>query len=606
MLTSVVKSPLNWILIAIALTTLYFQTNLYDPFNSPKSWILLLIASWLSGYVYRFRKILLLDNNLKFSFGLAIWFLFALTVVTVNTDLKFVAFFGETQRRNGYLSYFSLSIIFIASIIFIRAFNISKFYIVTFWIGLIIAIYALMQSTGNDFVDWNNPYNQVIGTTGNPNFASAVMAIIGVLLFCLSFIKEFQIHYRFAAGTMSLLLLYLIYQTDARQGLISYLLGTSFFFTFFLIGKRKKIGIFLASLGLFMVVFSVLGILQVGPLTRYLYKPSVSVRGYYWRAGFEMFKDNPILGIGMDRYGAYFKQYRAAEYSLTYGYSISSSNAHNTIIQFFATGGLLLGLSYLLLNVFTLKCAISGLKKHSGNRRLLLAGLCAGWLAFHAQSLVSIDNLAISIWGWVLAATIIGMSASSHNNPSEDQKYYMINRSSINLSRVIISGVITVISFSIVSLAYRGEVDAYKSRIVLNLQESNLRKAFYELQLKVVQNSFIDNSYKNASALNLAQNGFTTEALSALKEVYSNDPRNLDTLELLALTYESLNETIEAIQYREKITKYDPWNAENYLALGKNYKKVGDVAKSSLMLTKILAFAADDSIASQAKIDLGS
>lgn len=603
---SLEKNPFSWVLTALFLTTLYFQANLYDPFNSPKSWILLLVAGWLLGYIYRFKKILFIDTNLKVSYFLVILFIFALSVVTLFTDSKFIAVFGDTQRRNGYLSYISLSIIFIASIIFIRRFNVVRIFIITIWIGFILAIYALMQSTGNDFVEWNNPYNQIIGTLGNPNFAGAVMAIIGVILFSIVFINEFTLYYRVAAAIISLQLFYLIYQTNARQGLLSYIIGAGLFLIIFFIGKRKKFGYFLAMIGVSLSVLGVLGMLQVGPLEKYLYKSSVSVRGYYWRAGIEMFLDHPIIGIGMDRYGAYFKAYREAKYSITYGYSITSSNAHNTFIQFFATGGLLLGLSYLLLNVFILKCAISGLRIHSGNTRLLLAGVFAGWVAFHAQSLVSIDNVGISIWGWVLGASIIGISVSPSDNPISDKKNYMGSRIKIDLKRLAISTLATVVTFTIVSVVYRGEADAYKSRILLNSQDQKIRQAFYDLQLKVINNTFIDPTYKISSALSLAQNGFSAEALSALKEVYYSDPRSLEALRFLALTHESLNQISEAINYRIQIAKYDEWNAENYLELGKDYKKLGDLDNSNYMLLKILSFAPDDSIANQAKIDLGS
>jgi len=50
----------------------------------------------------------------------------------------------------------------------------------------------------------------------------------------------------------------------------------------------------------------------------------------------------------------------------------------------------------------------------------------------------------------------------------------------------------------------------------------------------------------------------------------------------------------------------DPWNAENYLALGNDYKKQGNLAKSKAMLLKILSFASTNPIAEQAKNELGS
>ena len=102
--------------------------------------------------------------------------------------------------------------------------------------------------------------------------------------------------------------------------------------------------------------------LQFGPLQQYLYKASVSVRGYYWRAGLEMLSSHPFFGIGIDRYGSYFKQYREVDYPLNVGFQLTSSNAHNTFIQFFATGGIFLGITYLALNLFVLYRAIIGIK----------------------------------------------------------------------------------------------------------------------------------------------------------------------------------------------------------------------------------------------------
>ena len=94
--------------------------------------------------------------------------------------------------------------------------------------------------------------------------------------------------------------------------------------------------------------------LQIGPLAQYLYKDSVSVRGFYWRAGMKMFWENPLFGVGLDRYGAYFKEFREVNYPLRYGYEITSSNAHNTLIQIFATGGVMVGISYLCVLILIL------------------------------------------------------------------------------------------------------------------------------------------------------------------------------------------------------------------------------------------------------------
>lgn len=596
--------PIRWILASLFVVTLYFQSTLADPFNSPKLWILLISAAWLTGYIFSFRKIIFALKPINRLFYIVFVFLVFLLISTFVSDFSYIAIFGETQRRNGFLQYLSLSIILVATAIFVRTFNVKKFFTVTYFIATISVIYSLMQTTGNDFVNWNNPYNSIISTVGNPNFAAAVMAIMGVLIFSSIFITTFQHTQRIIALLISISLLFVIYKSNARQGLLSYFLGVGIFLTIWLLTKNKKLGILAVLMGLAIFIVSVLGMLQFGPLEKYLYKPSVSIRGYYWRAGIEMLKSHPFFGVGIDSYGLYFKEYREVNYPLTYGFEITSSNAHNTFIQFFATGGTFLGIAYLLLNGYILKRAIFGIRNLTGNSRMYLVAIFSAWISFHAQSLISIDNIGISIWGWILGGSIVGLSVSA--NPTENGKeiFYLQRKNAIYLSRVITSGFATLLVIILVAMLYRGETNTYRSSQNVNLQDPTSRNYFKELQLKAINTPLNDPTYSLYAASRLIQSGYVDEGLAEAKKIYLQNPRNLDALLLFALTYEQLNNLLEAISYREKIVQLDPWNAKNYLELGKYYKKQGDLGKSQVMLEKILSFAATDQIADLAKIEL--
>ena len=597
-------SPVRWILGGLATITLYFQTNLADPFNSPKLWILLIVAAWLIGYVIRFKTIITSSKELRLTFYLiSVFILFAL-LITAFTDFKYIALFGETQRRNGFFAYLSLAIILLTTSISIRLFNIKRLFIIVYFIATISVIYAYLQTTGNDFIKWNNPYNEIIGTVGNPNFAAAVMAIMGVIMFSAIFIKDFSIYHRIYAGILTLSLLGLIYRSNARQGLLSYILGVGIFLVVWMYGRNNRLGVIAAGSGLLVFIVAVLGMLQIGPLEKYLYKPSVSIRGYYWRAGIEMLKHHPLFGVGMDRYGAYFKQYREVGYPLTYGFDITSTNAHNTFIQLFATGGVFLGAIYLMVNAYILRRALIGLKNLTGNNRLLIAGIFAAWIAFHAQSLVSIDNIGISIWGWVLGGSIIGLSISSNTSPVQDKSNFLTKNNDINLARVLTSIVASIIPFIIIVFLYRGEVNTQLASGNYNLADATTRAVYRDLQIKVINSKLVDPTNSLSSGMHLIQAGFTDEGLSIVKKIHVNDPRNLDAINGLALTSEQLNKIPDAIGYREKMVKLDPWNAVNYLELGKDYKSQGDLVKSKMMLDKILSFASNNPIAEQAKTEL--
>ena len=596
---------MRWILGGLAIVTLYFHTNIADPFNSPKLWILMLIGAWLLGYVIGFKKIILLSKPLKQLNIILLVFLTLMLVAALLTDFKYVAFFGETQRRNGFFQYLALSIVLMATAMFTRVFNVKKLFLVTFFLGLVSFIYALLQTTGNDFVSWNNPYNSVIGTLGNPNFAAAAMAIMGVIIFSSIFISDFELPSKIFAVALVIMLVFVIYRSNARQGLLTIALGTGIFSVIWIWGRSKKAGIFSSVSGLTIMIFSILGMLQVGPLQQYLYKSSVSVRGYYWRAGLEMLSSHPFFGIGIDRYGSYFKQYREVEYPLNIGFQLTSSNAHNTFIQFFATGGIFLGITYLVLNLFVFYRAIIGIKNLQGSQKLYLAGIFSAWISFHAQSLVSIDNIGISIWGWVLAGSIIGLSLSDEALEKENEIYFRKKRNDINIVQALISGVSSILILSLIVLLYRGESNSYQAGAPLNLEDEATRTYFKDLQLKVINTPLNDHSYKLFAASKLIDAGFE-EGLTEAEKLYKVDPRNLDTLALLSTANELLGNLSKAIEFRKAIAELDPWNAENYLALGRYFKSQGNLSESKLMLDKILSFAATHPIAEQAAKELDS
>jgi O-antigen ligase len=601
---NIAKSPLRWVLVSLVFVTLFFQTTLADPFNSPKLWILIVLASWISGYLISFRSVISSNLAIQRLSVMIILFIIFLLVASVLTDNLYFAFFGETQRRNGFLQYFSLAVIMLATAMFFRDFNVKSLFQVTYIIASISAFYALLQDTGNDFANWVNPYNSIIGTLGNPNFAAAVMAIMGVLIFSSIFIIEQKLRYRLIPALLALLLLFLIYKSNARQGLLSFGLGVGIFLAIFIWSKSRWLGTAVTFIGGIIVFISVLGILQVGPFEKYLYKPSVSIRGHYWNAGIDMWLAHPFFGVGVDRYGAYFKEFRDSSYPLTYGFEITSTNAHNTFIQFFATSGIFVGITYILLNLYVLQRAINGIKSFNGTDQLHMAALFSAWVAFHAQSLVSIDNIGISIWGWILGGAIVGLSISKMEYSDQKETF---SKSSINSNKVLqssISGALVLTSIILVSNLYSGETNSYRSRSKVNLQDATSLSYYKDSQFRVIDTPLIDPTYSLFASVNLVESGFINEGLSEIEKISLKDPRNITALTLLAIINEQLGNLPKAIAYREKIVKLDPWGATNYLALGKYYKQQGNLIQSQVILEKILSFAAANPISQQAKKEL--
>lgn len=596
----------NWIPIIGVFLTITFNSKLTDPFNSPKFWVLLLGASLIAGPVFGHKIILSQDQKrfylfLRISLIIFLVGLFASAIFAYDTH---TAFFGENFRRNGLLSVLAFLIIFMGCIKFIRFESIDRFFKLVVITATIVGLYSLIQITKNDFIIWSNP-NAIISTLGNTNYAGATMAIFVIIVFGQLFLTRLSLAYKFYLIMLISVLLVSIWATQARQAVITLILGCAMIIIYKIFVGNRKFGSFILLSLVPLAIFSVSALFQIGPLQNLLYKTSISIRGYYWRAGIEMFSANPILGVGIDNYGYFFKEFREFSYPLKYGFSLTSTNAHNVFIHYFATGGVLVGLSFLIIQGTIFYRSVLLIKNSSGDRQLIYLTMFAAWIGIQAQSLISIDHIGGIIWGWLLGGGLIGLSLS--NEPALVAKSHS-HRKSIELrwKEIIPSTSLVLVSFLVIVQLYSGErnTNLVRSYTSPNSTDSKIRESFNLYADRVLRNKFTDISYKNGVLAGKFEMGYREESLKQLEQMLVNNPRNLDTLLVLAVGYEQIRKFDQGIKFRKEIMKYDPWNAQNYLATGVVYKYTQDYKSMQEMLLKILSFAGNDPIAEIAKTEL--
>ena len=513
----------------------------------------------------------------------------------VFSENQLISFLGENQRKNGFATYLSLALIFYVAAKVINLANLNKLSTYLRFTSIVLVIYGFMQSTGNDFVTWNNPYNSVIGTAGNPNFSSAIYAILGTYLLtstALS-IKDRHLSLTIFDLILTLLLILSIFNTNSLQGVLALIVGTSCFILAVLAKYRRKISYVAGLLFAAVMTIGILGMLQAGPLQSYLYKDSVSVRGYYWRAGIEMLKNHSWLGVGIDNYASYFNIYRTFDYPVRYGFEVTSSNAHNTFIQHFATGGMFFGVAYLLIQFFVLVYGIKLINNSDRKQLKLILPIFCSWLTFQAQSLVSIDNIAISIMGWLFGAIIIGIGSQSGLDISDKLE---TKKNSNEIKQVMSTYVMVLVVFIFCTNLYRVESSMIYLRGIYNPSNTENNKLVLSNGEKFFQLPFNNINYQNQVGVYLAASGYPNEAIMLLEKSLNKTPNSIDTLNVLANIYESGNKPNLAIPYRIKLIELNPWNAKNYLQLGKNYRDLGEYSKMDSMLLKIKSFASSTEV----------
>jgi O-antigen ligase len=595
------KNFLKISLIFAGVISLYFHRSAADPFNAPKLWLLIMATAWLCGYLFIFRSkfFSVEDMNLKVLRYLLLIFLAALIWAFLSSDVKLTAFFGENMRKVGFVTYFCFGIFMYFSAKYVVISNYLNFYCYAFIVGVIFLLYGILQATGNDFVSWVNPYNAIIGTLGNPNYAAAFLAMFATIFFSFVFIQEVNRFVRIASLTLTGLTVYCIQLSDARQGILAAAVGIGFFTCAFVYFKSRVAGLTFFAISFIVSGLVILGMLQKGPLQQLIYKDSVSIRGYYWRAGIDMFLGNPLTGVGLDRYGAYFKEYQELNYGLKIGFDITSTNAHNIPIQIFATGGLFLGLSYLSLISYIFYKGFTSIKNFTGNERVFSLGIFSAWLTYQAQSVVSIENIGLGVWGWLLGGMIVGLARKSQF--SIDSSKQFVSKLDVSL-QPFISLLVLIPALVLVSRLVSVESIMYKAQF--NYNPDSPQTNIYANQ--VLETQFMDNDYKYSAANMMLRANGVDQGIEALEELVNNDPRNNYYMLALAQALEFQNRISESILVRERVTVVDPHNVKNYLQLGRLYKAEGNLNLANQMRLKLILIAPNTDQAKAAQIELVS
>ena len=208
----------NLILTGASLVTLLFWTPAKDPFNIVKLWILILFGSYLLGQLisnFFDKTTRSVVKQLKGSYLAVGSFVLLSFIAGILTDFKYTAFVGESQRNTGFIAYFFLAVFFLMALTDIELKHVERVFVFAIGLGTVMGLYGVMQHYGNDFIKWNNPYNSIISTVGNPDFAGAMMSILLVLSVASLFATSWNLIVKAAVAAQALMILIVIYWSNA-------------------------------------------------------------------------------------------------------------------------------------------------------------------------------------------------------------------------------------------------------------------------------------------------------------------------------------------------------------------------------------------------------
>jgi O-antigen ligase len=541
---------------ALLATVMVMPWAAYDPINVPKLAVIsvggfVALGALLANRAEFFKK----QYRLVLIFGTA--FVAQLTVVLLVSGTNFYQeFFGTFGRATGYVAYVALASLLMVAAVSASTFALRRFMWSLLAAGLISIVYGIIQALKLDPIKWVNQYTPVIGFLGNPNFQSSFVGFSGVMVFALLISNGVKPLYRTGYFVFLLAAAYVIKETASQQGFLV-LLGGMAVVVFIWITRSRFKFLTIPSLlaGFVGVVLVTLGSLNSGPLASVLYKASVTYRGDYWRAGWKMSLENPLFGVGLDSYGDWYRRARTVEATLRRGPDVTSNAAHNVLLDFSSNGGFPLLFIYLFMMVLVVIAAIKVVKRTAGFDPVF-AGFFAVWIAYQAQSIISLNQLGLAVWGWIISGLIIGYEINTREDevvqkqaPKGKSASAMANQKVMPATAVgVFLGLLVGIALGTPTLntatKYKSGLESGDANIVQNIASVWPQDASRSAQIALILN----------------ENNLPDQALAVVQDAKTQFPDSYDVWKVLAsLSNASKADVAEA---KVQMKRLDPNNPD--------------------------------------------
>ena len=403
------------VLVAVVVVTLVVAPyTLLDPINLPKLSTLAFVAVIALSVMLPVIKKLFRSEYRSLAI-LVFLFVFQIILVLLFSGANMGAqFYGTFSRNTGALAYISLAILLLSSSLVSDKEFLKRFVSITLIVGAFLIFYGNIQYLGLEPFPYTNAYtvNAPTGTFGNSNFQSAFMGLIATVAFAMALNSAYTILVRIGLAVMGFAAVVVIYETLSDQGYLNLMAGVGVVAMVWLfMSKRKVIGLAVAGLGVIGGGLVFLALINQGPFAQYIYNSSIIARGYYWKAALKMLTDHPVFGVGMDGYINWYRRSRPADY-FENGFLSYSDSAHNVYLDIASSGGFALLMIYIAIAVLVILSIVRVVQRNDGFDPFFVA-IVGAWAAYHVQSLVSINQLGLAIWGWVLSGLIIGFEINT-------------------------------------------------------------------------------------------------------------------------------------------------------------------------------------------------
>jgi O-antigen ligase len=397
-------------------------------------------------------------SNLFF-LALSLPFVYLISAI-VNSQSPVSLFLGGYQRNYGLATILALSLLFILSAS--MKLDLGKFLNYGLISTLVLAnSYGYLQYFDLDPLPWTNPFDAVSLTLGNPNFSGALFGMLSVVVFG-KLITTRTITFNLAYLLLLLSTIFLGFQTKSLQSQLLLISSILVFLFVYSLGQVSRIYTLIrySSLALFSTgivgLISIFGFSGFSQLReRIFFQGSIPQRLNYWQNGINIWQDNLLFGVGADQFQRYAAIYRTPEQIVRDGNMVIPDKSHNVLIDHLANGGIFAGLIWLTF-VIAIYFVLFKTIKESLKNRVEISILAGIWSAYVIQSLISPDQILLSVIGYSSAGLIVGSYLSKQEVLMGSKVLEKENPYFVKVS----AGLVLVISLAIFGRALAANADA--------------------------------------------------------------------------------------------------------------------------------------------------
>lgn len=478
------------------------------------------------------------------------------TIFSIHPPTSIMGYY--TRFHGGLLSTLTYILLFYALASNFSKISLRKLWITIFIAALGVTLYTIPEHFGHspsclmitqqfDVSCWvQDVQSRAFATFGQPNWLAAyVISLIplGILSFSQSKKRWQQALFGFTSITLFLTLLF----TQSRSGLMGFGASTVLVvlgLIWIKLQSKKNKAILAKSLGLISIMIIILAIVgsSFTPSISKILQPnspspttpqpasqpvnrleaggtdSGEIRKIVWQGAVDVWKRYPLLGSGVETFAYSYYQDRPMAHNLVSEWDFLYNKAHNELLNFLATTGIVGLLSYLSLlgwfGVISLRAIHNGKSKISTNDQLMMIALLSGVTALSVSNFFGFSTVVVSI----LLFTSLG-SAAIIVNPKEIETAgdKQLTPSIVQFIQLSILSIVVIITMSKVIQIWRADkiYAAGKSYIEAGYATQGLEKLQTTIELRpreALYHNQLANTYSKIAIALEQQNQSTASA----------------------------------------------------------------------------------------------